>query len=181
MLGSYLSLFGLLALLMSNGACIAQETGKTEHVKSSSGRAIDDTPRTESEKKKAGREGYFFYRNKNFPKLGEAWMDPSGRTWGDAVRNEKGEPKRMTQDEAIEYCKSIDARLPSKRDFETLHYYSRGFSILPEQGDAYWTSTIVRRPILGLGSPLGFVAFAGGETINSYSSDSRMSVRCVMP
>lgn len=173
--------FAFFSLLALNHTGLAEEKGKGKETHASnSGRPVDDSLRVDTEKKE-GKDGQFFFRSKNFTKLGEAWTDPSGRIWGDAVRDEKGKLVRMTQDDAISYCKGIGARLPSKQNWENLYRYTGARYVLPDQGDGFWTSTIVRRPILGLGSPLGYAAFGGGSTVNSYSSNTTMGVRCVMP
>jgi hypothetical protein len=47
--------------------------------------------------------------------FGEAWRDPSGMIWGDIVRNADGSRRTMNQDQAFEYCLSMNPD-PSERD-----------------------------------------------------------------
>ena len=97
---------------------------------------------------------------KDSKKFGEAWEDPSGMIWGDIVKKEDGSPHYMNHKDAIDYCKSIGADLPSREDFVRLREYmgakpgrSDGYApqILPnltytDKGETYsryfWSSSV---------------------------------------
>jgi hypothetical protein len=82
--------------------------------------------------------GHKFTQTTNHPELGDAWQDESGLIWGDVVQKHNmsstdvnnycdktiapdvGDDCQMTQSNAIAYCESINAALPSKSQFERL-------------------------------------------------------------
>ena len=66
--------------------------------------------------------GAVFYRDTSNPALGEAYRDPSGLIWGDVVMDGQG-IDTMDQHSADEYCKSRNARLPTKEEYEQLTRY----------------------------------------------------------
>lgn len=81
----------------------------------------DDTDGAETRtSKKADGTLVTWTRDRKFPRLGEAWRDPTGTVWGDIVKTKKGIPDLMTYPKAIEYCKSIGATLPAGYDFASL-------------------------------------------------------------
>lgn len=82
---------------------------------------------------KTTKTGHIFVRDTNFPKLGEAWRDPSGTVWGNMVTKDDGSPRFMTHGDAADYCKSIGAQLPSRADYTRLGQYM-GFRWVPVQG-----------------------------------------------
>jgi hypothetical protein len=89
------------------------------------------------------------------PELGEAWKDESGLIWGDEALDAGGpRGNRLFQWEAVSYCASIGARLPTKDEFERLAKFlgkggPTGYTaeILPHLTNnanttaAYWTSS----------------------------------------
>lgn len=103
--------------------------------------------------------------------LGEAWRDPEGLIWGDAVKNEYGLIRQMVQSSeylkqigrplpkgqigAKEYCESIGARLPSEKEFTWLvehmggqppapweRYHPQVLPNLSGKRYAFWSSSI---------------------------------------
>ena len=66
---------------------------------------------------------FVFTRDRSIPALGKAWKDPSGMIWGDIVRTALGTVNEMDYSSAVEYCKRINAKLPSKEDFVRLREY----------------------------------------------------------
>lgn len=64
--------------------------------------------------------GVEFARDSSIPFLGEAFRDPSGLIWGSPVTEADGRIKTMTQKDALAYCHSGGARLPTKSEFDQL-------------------------------------------------------------
>ncbi len=62
-------------------------------------------------------------------KCGEAWTEPkhpdgkAGKTWCDMVRKKDGTINYLNHEDAIKYCESMHAKLPSREDFEQLSVY----------------------------------------------------------
>jgi hypothetical protein len=86
--------------------------------------------------------------------LGKAWQnlkDPEKLIWGDTAKLEDGSDNKMNHFAAEMYCKSLNARLPTKEEFETLakdlgnrpsHYYHPAF--LPNLLNRwFWSSTVL--------------------------------------
>ena len=69
------------------------------------------------------KTGAVFTCDDSYPDLGEAWRDPSGLIWGDTVKETDGTIHGMNHYNAIAYCDSIDARLPSKEEFIQFRQY----------------------------------------------------------
>ncbi len=95
--------------------------------------------------------GVVFTRNTSIPALGEAYKDPWGTVWGSVAKSYK------TRDEAVSYCRSIGAFLPTSNQYERLTKYLgygtvRGYSVKVANGQTdvlpdlsktlFWTSTI---------------------------------------
>jgi hypothetical protein len=95
--------------------------------------------------------GVSFSCDKRNPSLGEAWRTPTGVVWGEAVKETNGTLKPMTLTQADQYCRSIDAELPTKSDYLTMlgdlenSYYLRDgkTGMMPDLAISrwFWTST----------------------------------------
>lgn len=78
---------------------------------------------------KISTKGFLFIRDKNHPRMGEAWRDPSGLVWG--------EPKYAgSLKQAISYCHGIGAELASGDDFTNLSGYLRDYTKKPYDYEA---------------------------------------------
>ncbi|MBI1860437.1 MAG: DUF1566 domain-containing protein [Deltaproteobacteria bacterium] len=127
-------------------------------------------------------------------KFGEAWLDPSGMTWGDIVNKEDGSPEYMKHKDADQYCKSIGAELPSREDFVRLREYMGAKSgtydgyapqVLPNLTDSkgtsnfFWSSSIHPDYPDDVASTFnghsGRIGYGGRDHANVHS------VRCVVP
>jgi hypothetical protein len=95
--------------------------------------------------------GFTFDSNSYYPFLGEAWKDDEyGIIWGDIIIDAKGNEIQFNQQDAINYCKSIGAELPSYGDYTALiaslcgnvEGYTVDLDILPNlKGHIFWSST----------------------------------------
>jgi hypothetical protein len=109
--------------------------------------------------------GALFVRDTRYPKLGEAYRDPSGIIWGNiAIAETQPSTFRVTFSFAERFCESIGARLPTQTEALKLLAYlgtpSKEFKdtylvrntladgrteIIPALGEGYfWTSTMKR-------------------------------------
>jgi hypothetical protein len=61
-----------------------------------------------------------FLPDSSNPALGEAYRDVNGLIWGSPVRAPSGEIRAMLSTEALDYCRSIGARLPTNDDYVRL-------------------------------------------------------------
>jgi len=149
---------------------------------------------------KRATTGEIFTRVKKYPDLGEAWMDPSGLIWGDAVLESNGKVLRRGHNfpKAKNYCTSIGARLPTLEEFYALRKYL-GYScskhsskngqepdpgacgylaqILPHLDSRYWTSS---RDDFASNMVYTFWMDSGEINITYYDDPDFMSVRCVI-
>jgi hypothetical protein len=134
--------------------------------------------------------------------LHEAWKDEAGTIWGAMVLNspqserfcphaEPGEPCRMNQMEAMEYCEQIGARLPEEEDFERLRSYlgateesSHGYrdQVLPdlrsESGDGYRFWAMPEYPLF-IFRPYYFDTTDGELRTAFYRRTEEHEVRCI--
>lgn len=114
--------------------------------------------------------GAVFTRDYSYPALGEAYKDPSGLIWGDVPRYDIDPKKKYLystdqilfnrQSDAVDYCKKINARLPTEADYIRLVRYLGSTdtdgsyiwrynpyladgktTVLPNMLGNYWTST----------------------------------------
>ncbi len=72
---------------------------------------------------RASSIGSIFTRNTSNLALGEAYTDPSGLIWGATARDAQGQIRMMNQQAAVDYCKTIGARLPTIYEFVQLTKY----------------------------------------------------------
>ena len=96
---------------------------------------------------KVSTNGHAFAPSLEYPQLGKTWVDERGWAWGDVFTD--GEAVAGTQYDAINYCLSIGAKLPSNSQFSALSsFLGRGSpegykpQILPHLGGfKYWSAT----------------------------------------
>jgi hypothetical protein len=135
--------------------------------------------------------GAVFTKDISVAPLGEAWREPSrsdgspGLVWGDVVTNGHGQIQLMLRNQALRYCASFGARLPSQREYERLARYlgmgSRaGFEteVLPNLyfDSKYWSSEVDRNNrYYGV-----FFNAKSGKAYPSYNGSVREAVRCVV-
>lgn len=60
--------------------------------------------------------GAKYIRDFSHSKLGEAYRDPSGLIWGDVVSDQAGKWIKLRQEAAEDYCKKLNARLPTETE-----------------------------------------------------------------
>jgi len=99
--------------------------------------------------------------------FGEAWQDEAGQIWSDRIGS-------ANQYDAIDKCKVIEGRLPSKDDFERGEVNGIR-EVLPNmKGHWFWSSSV--RPS---GSDLAYVFNGNNGVIDYFSRNFDFSVRCV--
>ncbi len=139
---------------------------------------------------KISAAGFKFVLDTSNPKLGEAYMDPSGLVWG-SLAKQNGEIIRMSEDDAESYCEDIGAHLPTEPEFKQLAIYlgrqtASGYSplimnskaeLLPELSGTYksWSASNDRYSD-------NHLVFYGhtGELIFSFNRSIQLAVRCAM-
>ncbi len=150
--------------------------------------------------------GAVFTRDRSHAALNEAWRDPDGLIWGDIVKNEDGSVREMVHSSqymkeigrplprplpngtlgAKEYCESIGARLPSKKEFTRLGGYlgsgsDQGYShhddqILPNLSDHWFWSSLV----YPYDTDLVYVFVGSNGNVDGHSCTLNGAVRCVV-
>ena len=115
--------------------------------------------------------------------LGEAWRDPRRLIWGDSVKMADGTIHRMNHHDATNYCASIGARLPSKKEFTLLRedmmdrvgtYKFFNPQILPNLFDWFWSSSVNPN-----NTDFGYAFLASGDILLDNRSH-HAAVRCVV-
>ncbi len=78
-----------------------------------------------TEKTRTSLTGAVFTRVTSYPELGEAWRDPSGLIWGAEIPrdSEIQNVLNLSQGEGAQYCESLNARLPTEKEFAALKSY----------------------------------------------------------
>lgn len=145
-----------------------------------------------SGERRATDKGAVFTCDTSHPDLEEAWRAPNGLIWGDIVKKTDGAVHYMDHDEAINYCGSIAAHLPSDEEFIQLREYMgwarsgsaewyRAQALPNLSGHWFWSSSVGLTPanddfascFVGDNGMLGKLI---GDAIFF-----RIAVRCVVP
>lgn len=176
-----------IALLLPS-AGYSEKPNTDIHQKVDSGRKNEES----GSETRTTKSGHAFTRNTSYPKLGEAWQDPTGMIWGDLVKTEASPIlNRVSHQEADDYCQSIGAVLPKVEDFKRLREYMganagspEGYEpqILPNLKDHKFWNEGVSRDYDGMAyyfnGTVGNIGISGrGSSINQPD----ISARCVIP
>lgn len=147
--------------------------------------------------------GAVFTHDLSTAELGDAYKDPSGVIWGQALR-QNGQLIYASQSEASELCKRVGLRLPTKKEIEKLATYlgegaQQGYSVftadktsevLPgfkdhpiwssakESADSPFAYGIGHRP--NPRNAVSFVDLEKGSPVFLIESRHEFNVRCVM-
>ncbi|MFZ4714192.1 MAG: hypothetical protein ACOYL6_10785 [Bacteriovoracaceae bacterium] len=79
--------------------------------------------------------GHVFTQVTNRPQLGNAWRDENGLIWSDVKQDEDGSALLVKKSEAIAYCKSIGAQLPTVKQFSSLSVFLGGTGKINDIGE----------------------------------------------
>lgn len=89
--------------------------------------------------------GAQFIRDFSMPALGEAYRDPSGLIWGEAVKDESDKLLKVSAQQAIAYCENIGFRLPTQLEASRFAEYAGDYlssvDNYPRRGN-YWPCSV---------------------------------------